>query len=671
MKTNSTIIAITLFLLFTIGHSLNIDAQAGWQWGKRGGGIGTGSGSLADERVIDVATDTKGNVYVLAVNNPGGTAQVDGHPGIGSYDRLTLASWNCSGRFRWMKNMGIAGVFLGNGLDIDTLGGVYMSGMIGGGDNSLQYTYFDTDTTLPSTQKKIFIVKYDTSGTFQWLRMPQADTVTAAANIFTSAYEAEVASNGDLYLFTHLTPGSYANGAYQVAAYGFHVLKYNKNGLFISGRPIQITVSSDTYGPMLVNMEQAKFARNHKNGRFYIYGDCTPYYGTLKFGTTLVNTAPAAPGIAPIYIAAFDSSGNNLWVKQSSPGAATTGRYCNPVIDENGNVYLGGDANIINGNSFNGHSFSNTLSTLMPVPFVIAIDSNGNNRWVTTGNDNSLSTGSSIAYRNGKVYLCGAYTDRMEWGNFVVDKPGAASGDYVPYVASFNAQNGKILSLDTLLATPGLNDITAATTDKNGNMYAGGLFNYNLYVSRDTLTNVGGSYDWFVAKYGTALCNCTVPAPGYNYSASSNTVTFTYTGNSYTSISWDFGDGSAPVSTPNPTHTYSSPGTYTACVSVANSCGSNIHCKTIKTTTTNGISNILSNGDLQIMPNPAYDKLRIGTAAPGTILKLYNTTGSVVKQIALTAYDEEVDISGLPPGCYLLHCTDKTGKCYTGKIVKL
>lgn len=668
MKTRSTKITITLFLLFTIASSLNVDAQVGWQWGKRGGGIGSGSGALSNEQVIDMTTDAKGNVYVLAINNPGGVAQVDGNMGVSTYDRLTLVKWDCNGNLHWMKNMGVAGVFWGNGVDVDTLGGVYISGFIGGGNNSFQYPYFDSDTTLPSTQKKIFIAKYDTTGRFQWLRMPEADTVTMASNLSTSVYDAEVAPNGDVYLFTHLSPGSYANGAYQVSAYGFHMLKYNKDGLFISGRRMQISVSSDVYGPMLVNMEQAKIKRDHRNGRFYIYGDCAPYYGTLTFGTTTINTTTTT--VSPIYLAAFDSAGNNLWVKQSSPDAASTGRYCTPVIDEKGNIYLGGDANIINGNSFNGHSFSNTLSTLMPVPFIISVDSNGNNRWATNGNDNSLSMGSSIAYRNGKVYLCGAYTDRMEWGNFVVDKPGVASGDFTPYVAGFNAANGKILSMDTLLGSPGLNDITAATIDKNGNLYAGGLFNYNLFLPGNTLTNLGGSYDWFVAKHGTALCNCTIPAPNYNYSAATNTVTFTYTGTSYTGISWDFGDGSPLVTTPNPMHNYRAPGSYTVCVNVTNSCGSNLHCKTINITSM-GVNNVPSADDLLITPNPAMNKIRIDVTTPGTVLKLYNATGNVVKEIVLTGYHEEIDISALPAGCYFLHGTDKTGKSHKGKIVKL
>jgi hypothetical protein len=668
MNTTTHKSGLILGLFLLMGQSFSSHAQAQWQWGKRGGSIGTGSGALTDERVIDIATDQRGNVYVLANDNPGGPANVDGHAGISTYDWLTLASWDCKGSFRWRKNLGSAALFMGRGLDVDTLGGVYFTGSLAG-NNALQYAYFDADSTLPATNKGMYLAKYDTAGKFQWLRMPQADTFTftALSNYHTSAYQIEVAPNGDGYLFCHLSPGAYANGRYITTAHGFHLLHYDRNGNFISGRRMEISVSTDSYGPELINMEAAKIKRNHRNGRIYIYGDATPYGGALTFGTTLVTNVAGAAS-SPIYVAAFDSTGHNLWLRQSSTDSAMTGRQCKPVIDEAGNIYIGGDANI-NGNSFNGHRFTNTLSPFMMVPFVISLDSNGNNRWVSAGNSTALTTGSTLACRNGKVYLCGSYLDQMEWGGYSVNQPGLASGYYAPYIVALNAANGHIQQLDTLVATPGLNVFTAAIMDKNSNLYAGGSFNQDIQVGKDALAKYGGSLDWFVAKHGTASCGCKIPVPTYTASATGgNSFSFTYTGTPYSSISWDFGDGSVS-SAGAPVHTYSAAGSYTVCVTVTDTCGSNAYCNKVTTSGT-GISELPQSDKVRLYPNPASGLVQIEHTAACKSLKIYDATGRLVQQQNLQGTHSTLDITAFSPGVYIVLLIDEAGNCYKNRLLR-
>src|SRR6218665_1218056 len=83
---------------------ITVAAQPSWQWGKRGGSLGDDGGIGNVENVIDIATDTKGNIYVLG--RAYATANVDGHVGISSFDRLIIASWSCNGVFRWKKILG-------------------------------------------------------------------------------------------------------------------------------------------------------------------------------------------------------------------------------------------------------------------------------------------------------------------------------------------------------------------------------------------------------------------------------------------------------------------------------------------------------------------------------------------------------------------------------------
>ncbi len=49
--------------------------------------------------------------------------------------------------------------------------------------------------------------------------------------------------------------------------------------------------------------------------------------------------------------------------------------------------------------------------------------------------------------------------------------------------------------------------------------------------------------------------------------------------------SWNFGDGSDPITDPNPQHTFATAGSYNVCLTVDNGCGSNTACRTIEVNT--------------------------------------------------------------------------------------
>src|SRR5690606_8456596 len=99
------------------------------------------------------------------------------------------------------------------------------------------------------------------------------------------------------------------------------------------------------------------FARNHRTGHFYISGmyNNSTIMGTLQFGSTQL---ASSSGGYPMYLAAFDSSGNSLWVKQSDPSSAMNPMLSRPQIDEEGNIYLSGGASP--NATFLGHTFINT-----------------------------------------------------------------------------------------------------------------------------------------------------------------------------------------------------------------------------------------------------------------------------------------------------------------------
>ena len=96
----------------------------------------------------------------------------------------------------------------------------------------------------------------------------------------------------------------------------------------------------------------------------------------------------------------------------------------------------------------------------------------------------------------------------------------------------------------------------------------------NSYQVKLTATNIGGSDSEIkLVQVGT------IPVPSMNSTSTSGAptldVTFTDTSTQNpTSWSWDFGDGSALVTTQNPTHSYTTNGVYTVKLTATNALGS-------------------------------------------------------------------------------------------------
>src|SRR5690606_15649729 len=96
-------------------------------------------------------------------------------------------------------------------IGVDTLGGVYATGYVVSPGHTFTQVSFDTDTTLAyATRKRTFIIKYDTSGVFQWLRMPEPDTTNTSNN--TLVWDMMVKPNGDLQCYVRSYGGLMSQG---------------------------------------------------------------------------------------------------------------------------------------------------------------------------------------------------------------------------------------------------------------------------------------------------------------------------------------------------------------------------------------------------------------------------------------------------------------------------
>ncbi|MBW7912385.1 MAG: T9SS type A sorting domain-containing protein [Taibaiella sp.] len=654
----ATILLLGYFILLSAGVTeIKLYAQS-WQWGDRGGSPQSVSSSNWEE-VKDMAVDLNGNVYILA-NVKSDNIDVGGQsiPGRGDLD-VCLASFRCNGTLRWVKIMGSANYGdVPLALRTDKLNGVYLS--IYSPRTANKYpVYIGNDTVINSNDERSFyIIKYDTSGNFKWVRAPQPDTATA--NFLSGTIDMDVDSAGNIHALCQLSPGIFEGSFVAVTTYTFQgfpyqdcILKYDRDGNFQGGLAFDAKNCIRTGVRMI---------RDAETGNYYLSGG-NMFSAALPMGNTQI---AAASG----YIACFNTEGKYLWNVQSKH-ASFYGRL---VLDKDKNIYLAGGINgpVTDPNAnFNG--FVATNATIHGAPFIVKLDSNRKNVWAAYGIVDAAMGSVGVALRNsGEVALAGYFAGyNLSWPGYTKDTLSyPANSAYRPLITRFNTQTGQVLGMETLANDSAESYATIAVSDGRNNVYIGGNFSNKLTVNSKTLYTVGGETDWFVAKYGHNNCNCkNIPEPKFSYTKNSlNNITFNYTGTPHSTIEWDFGDGNTSTQT-SPNHIYASGGTYSICVKVTNSCGDNTYCQFVDTWP-NSVGEQMLNDKVKIYPNPANEVLFITGLEAGTKIELYDIVGRQVYQGISKAEKEMININNLPTGNYIIKFTSTDGTRISKKMVK-
>lgn len=129
---------------------------------------------------------------------------------------------------------------------------------------------------------------------------------------------------------------------------------------------------------------------------------------------------------------------------------------------------------------------------------------------------------------------------------------------------------------------------------------------------------------------------CTPPTAGFSFSANALEVSFGSTAQAATSVFWSFGDDKYGSGI-NPTHTYSSTGTYTVCQYASNDCGTDTLCSNIFVIMS-PVSVAEKVDKVVVSPNPNEGKWSVTLEVSATSdcsYGLYTSTGQLVSARAL------------------------------------
>lgn len=638
MRLKPYLILSFLFLSFT-----NVICAQQFDWV-------TGGGTTSDYPIMDtnpeaakyMCTDSKGNLYALSIMGAG-TIYADTFNNAGnslSAQNFLISSYTYNGTMRWAKWVGSnSGACVPSGIVVDSFGNLYVGSYVSNAN-----LYIGTDTTITGLQyEHLGLMKFDTSGNFDWIRFIGDNTVASLEEGYLNAIALDGSEN--VHFFCYIGDGvSLPNGS--TSQYGDYDFTYNGTGNVLNTTRLDMdsewVVKNVTIDPI--------------TDRLYTTGEKNVY----------ITGNPNEELVYAAFVAAFDTNSSLLWIDTVGNAAAALNGI---VYDGMGHIYtgVGGSGSF----DFNG------MAVPAGATAIIKADTAGHPLWVQGYNI----AGSSV---NGVSEL-------TLLSNNLIAATGLFAGDLFEFNGPFSittspgeGQNPFITILDTSGVVKSLDQIhgdgfydwgLAITSDKAGNVYLGGQVEDSIWADNGNTSipayhSVGGNTDFFIMKYGMD-CNCT-SMPVANYSdTGSLTKYFAYTGTTtgVDSVVWDFGDGSAMVNSMNPvTHTYDS-GSYEACVYAYSSCGSDMHCSKVIAQHSEGVENIEKLG-VSVYPNPATNELTISVQLTGITYKLLNVTGSIMQTGSLNQGNNTISVNAFASGVYLLQLINNYGTVKMIKIVK-
>ncbi len=157
-------------------------------------------------------------------------------------------------------------------------------------------------------------------------------------------------------------------------------------------------------------------------------------------------------------------------------------------------------------------------------------------------------------------------------------------------------------------------------------------------------------------------CVCDKPEAGFTYSQTGNACNFTDTSLVYdipnTTWFWDFGDGITSTSE-DPSHTYTSNGTFMACLTVTDTCKVSTICQQIVVNTA-GLTEF-ENTNVNVYPIPATDWIKVATEqSNAALVEVYTLSGKILirERVLHAEKPHYLGVSGLKNGQYYLRVTD-------------
>jgi hypothetical protein len=526
--------------------------------------------------------------------------------------------------------------------------------------------YGTTNLTAPGATTEIALTKYDRHGQLIWAKSFGGNTTSeaphgidcdAAKNIYVTGYFGSTTASGPLNAAFNPSGGGTVSTQGNEDCF---VAKYDQNGIYQWAFGLGNTGAN--------TQERAWDIATDANGNSYVVGG---FHGTINFnplGTAMNYTLPDT--LAGLFIAKYNSTGICQWVVMLDAQCTNvfTEAYATCDLDANGNLYVAGNfrGNNINFNPL-GTSTTLTSSGLTDMFIAKYNTSSGVMSWVKKiggAAQDIVSPGSLRCDNNGNPY----FTGRLSGTGTVDFDPSAGTSNIINsslYLATYDT-NGNLryaVGMNSGIGDGG----HRVSFDSNNDVFITGWMNGTATFGTISRSANSTTADVFIAKYNNNLTNCYW---AFNFGGTGSTANSICAG-----LSIDQENNAIITGQLYGTNADIDP---TAATLNFSSIGNN-DCFIIKytnmgqlwvkdSTTTTGIKEQFLS-QLHIFPNPSTDIIHIQSTYNEQLLyDIYNSLGEIV---STGNCFNQIDVSKLPIGPYLLFLKDKNNrKLTTNKFLK-
>ena len=422
------------------------------------------AGGTSSDEGSDIAVDASGNVYITGIYS--GTAIFARGVSLtsaGGSDDIYVAKYNSSGTLQWVRSAGGTGDAYGTGIAVDASGNVYITGTYSGTD-----TFASGVSLTAEGISDVYVAKYNSSGTLLWVRSAggtnndygRGIAVDASGNVYITGY--------------YFGTATFASGV-SLTAEGISdvfIIKYNSSGTLQWVRSAGGTSADRGFGIALDVL-----------GNVYATGS---YSGTAIFsGVSLTSVG----GSDDIYVAKYNSSGALFWV--SSAGGTNNDYGRGIAVDASSNVCITG--------TYSGTATFAVGVSLTSVggndAFVARCNSSGTLQWVRSAGGTNNDYGRGIAVDvSGNVYATGSYSGTATFSGVSLT---SADGSDDVFIAKYNS----IGALQWVRSAGGAsNDYGyGIAVDASDNVYITGTYSGTATFGGSAFTSAGSS-DVFVLR---------------------------------------------------------------------------------------------------------------------------------------------------------------------------
>jgi hypothetical protein len=336
------------------------DSSGNFKWAKTWGGTWPDCA-----RGVDI--DASGNIYVsgyfrdVVDFNPG--SGIENHTAAGNSDCF-LSKFNAAGYYRWSCTWGGTNSYQGRASVVDDAGNSDVTGFFWDAVDFNPGSGVDSHTSLGMGDA--FLSKFDTSGTFQWVRV-------WGGTLYEQDRGVALDSLGNVYVtgwFADMVDFNTGAGTEEYSTNGVDdvfLSKFDSSGTFQWAR---------TWGGL--NFDYGYDVSVDSSGNAYVTGK---FWDVVDFGPSEEIDSHTSLGVNDVYLSKFNTSGDFLWAQSWGGTDNDTGE--GTAIDSFGNIYVTG--------AFSGTvdfdlslGIDEHISNGSEDAFLCKFDSNGNSLWART-----------------------------------------------------------------------------------------------------------------------------------------------------------------------------------------------------------------------------------------------------------------------------------------------